>query len=107
MEARCYLTKKSNGEYYIGCYAKLHYILFGRSKTTTIYSFERLIRIKWNWSKTYEGKWSAGISIPLPPPVSFITVRLNVRIGYKIYISLDARPTSTLYPFRYRARAII
>jgi len=61
----------------------------GKSSNILIYNFSQFAKT-WSWGTNFGSNWGVGIVIPLPPPVSFIQISLNMNFGYQIGLALQA-----------------
>jgi hypothetical protein len=78
----------------------------GSLKSVPVFNFKKSVSSSWNWSKQYKGDWSFSLAIPLPPPVSFITINLRFKVSYVIDIKIDIIGGSGINPYIVKANAL-
>ncbi len=80
--------------------------MFGVSKTKTLFSFTKQIGANWTWGQNWGGNWTFSFSVPLPPPVSFITINFYVTVGYTINLNLYSSVQQWWYPLIHEVKAV-
>ena len=105
VEVKCYLLLAPTSTK-VRCYGKLVYKIFGKTKSLKIFSFTKPVNSFWKWNRTYGGSWSFKFKVPLPPPVSFISIRFYVKVNYYFKIALSSKRLSVA-PFRWKLGMLV
>jgi len=71
----------------------LKFVLFGSSKSITLFDYTRIVGYNWNLNKSFSGIWGFTLYVPLPPPVSFIGLNFGISANYSIDVNLFGNGT--------------
>lgn len=79
----------------------MNYKLFGNIKVVPIFNPKKSVIFSRNYSTSFSGNWGFTVSVPLPSPVSMITIKFSFNVAYLINLNLNAY-TSGLNPYVFK-----
>jgi hypothetical protein len=104
-EVKCYVLVYAN-DHQIQCIGTFNYQLFGQVKSIPVFNFKKSVSFSWNWSKQYKGDWSFSVAIPLPPPVSFMSITFSFKISYVIDVKIDIVGGQGVNPYQVKVNTL-
>lgn len=93
-------------DHQVQCTGKMIYILFGKSKTLSLFNFRKSVSFNWSWNKQYKGDWGFNVWIGLPKPVNFIGISFSFKVSYVINLSLNADTFPGINPYKFKVKAL-